>query len=142
MFNRILIVCDGNICRSPTAVAIFMRHCPERDISSAGLIGLTGHEMDEMAREVAAAHGLHCPPHRGRRLNSDLCRKAELILVMERRQRDGLMSQFPAGSGKVMLLGHWCGGEDIPDPYRQDKNAFEHVYNLIDRAVAAWLPHL
>jgi protein-tyrosine phosphatase len=142
MFKRILVVCDGNICRSPTAAAMFMRHCPDRDISSAGLIGLAGHEMDETARQVAAEHGLYCPPHQGRRLNTDLCRQADLILVMQRRQRDELMSQFPIGSGKVMLLGHWCGGEDIPDPYRHDLDTFEHVYQLIDQAVTAWLPRL
>lgn len=142
MFDRILVVCDGNICRSPTAAAMFMQHFPEKDISSAGLIGLAGHEMDETARQVAATHGLYCPPHQGRRLSAELCRKADLILVMERRQRDELMSQFPNGSGKVMLLGHWCGGEDIPDPYRHDKDTFEHVYQLIDQAVAAWLPRL
>ena len=142
MFNRILVVCDGNICRSPTAAAMLMQHCPEKEISSAGLIGLAGYEMDEMARKVAQEHGLHCPPHRGRRLSAELCRKADLILVMERRQRDELMSQFPNGSGKVMLLGHWTGGKDIPDPFRRDQDTFEHVYQLIDQAVAAWLPRL
>lgn len=136
------MVCDGNICRSPTAAAMFMQHCPDRDISSAGLVGLAGHEMDEMARQVAVAHGLNCPPHQARRLSSDLCREVDLILVMERRQRDELMSQFPSGSGKVMLLAHWCGGEDIPDPYRHDQDTFENVYQLIDRAVSAWLPRL
>lgn len=142
MFNSILVICEGNICRSPTAAAILMQHCPDRDISSAGLTALIGYEMDEMARQVAAAHGLHCPPHQARLLNAGLCRTADLILVMERRQRDEVMSQFPTGSGKVMLLGHWCGGKDIPDPYRHDRDTFECVYQLIDQAVSAWLPRL
>jgi len=142
MFNTILVVCDGNICRSPTAAAMLKLHCPHRDVSSAGLVGLVGHEMDGKAREVAASHGLYCPPHQGRRLDSELCGQADLVLVMERRQRDELMKLFPAGSGKVMLLSHWCGGEDIPDPYRRDRDTFEHVYQLMDRAVVAWLPRL
>lgn len=142
MFDRILVVCDGNICRSPTAAAMLAQHCPERDISSAGLVGLIGHEMDVMAREVALNHGLDCPPHQGRRLDAALCRHADLILVMERRQRDEVMKLFPGGSGKVFLLGHWCGGDDIPDPYRRDRTTFEHVYELMNKAVATWLPRL
>jgi protein-tyrosine phosphatase len=142
VFNRILVVCDGNICRSPTAAAMLQLTCPDKDISSAGLVGLVGHEMDGLAREVALSHGLQCPPHQGRKLSADLCRDADLILVMERRQRDEVMKQFPAGSGKVMLLSHWCGGEDIPDPFRRDRVTFEHVYKLMDRSVNAWLPRL
>ena len=142
MFDRILVVCDGNICRSPTAAAILASHLPDRDVSSAGLIGLIDQDMDAMAREVASSHGVNCPPHRGRRLDKAMCREADLILVMERRQRDEVMKLFPGSSGKVFLLSHWCGGDDIPDPYRRDRTTFEHVYESMNRAVAAWIPRL
>ena len=58
MFERILVVCDGNICRSPTVAAMLAAARPEKRISSAGLVGLEGHDMEPTAREVAAAQGL------------------------------------------------------------------------------------
>jgi protein-tyrosine phosphatase len=142
VFERILVVCDGNICRSPTVVAMLQRQTPDRDIRSAGLVALVGHEMDETARAVASDQGLPCPPHRARQLDAEQCADADLILVMERRQRDRIMRQFPAASGKVLLLTHWSGGQDIPDPYRRDRETFLHVYELMDNAVAVWRPRL
>ena len=83
MFERILVVCDGNICRSPTVAAMLAAARPEKRISSAGLVGLEGHDMDPTARDVAAAQGLECGPHQGRKLDRALCQDADLILVMD-----------------------------------------------------------
>ena len=54
MFNRILVVCDGNICRSPTVAAMLRDLKPEKVISSAGLVGLVGQDMEATARAVAS----------------------------------------------------------------------------------------
>ena len=89
MFERILVVCDGNICRSPTVAAMLAAARSDKRISSAGLVGLEGHDMDPTAREVAAAQGLECGPHHGRKLDRAMCHDADLILVMEGRRRAG-----------------------------------------------------
>lgn len=138
MFNRILVVCDGNICRSPTAAAMLRRRKPGKQVLSAGLVGLVGEDMDPMAREVAQLHGLDCGPHTARKLTGEHCRDAELILVMEARQREALIKNYPEVSGKVFLLGHWDGGANIPDPYRRGTEVFEQVYRLLDKAAEAW----
>jgi len=52
------------------------------------------------------------------------------------------MRMAPEASGKIMLLDKWGVAADIPDPYRQQRVAFEHVYDLIERSVAGWLPYL
>ena len=54
MFNRILVVCDGNICRSPTVAAMLRELKPEKAVSSAGLVGLVGQDMEATARAVAS----------------------------------------------------------------------------------------
>ena len=138
MFDRILTVCDGNICRSPTAAAMLRRHRPEKRVTSAGLVGLEGQDMDPVAREVAREHGLDCGEHVARKLMGAHCRDAKIILVMEARQRDALIKSYPEVSGKVFLLSHWNGGRNIPDPYRRGKDAFEQVYRLLDKAAEAW----
>lgn len=142
MFERILVVCDGNICRSPTAAALLGKLLPNRDVSSAGLAAVVGHDMDETARDVAAAHGLVCPPHQARQLDGTIAARADLVLVMEKRQRNEVMKRYPAASGKVFLLSHWDGGEDIPDPFRRDRTVFDNVYRMLEQGVQTWLGRL
>lgn len=142
MFASILTVCDGNICRSPTAAALLRQMLPGRRIDSAGLVGVVDHDMAPLAREVALEHGVDAGPHRGRRLDSALCREYDLILVMEQRQREELIRRYPAASGKVFLLSHWNGAQDIPDPWRRDREVYEEVFKLLQQACAAWLPKL
>lgn len=142
MFERVLVVCDGNICRSPTAAALLAAQKPELQVSSAGLLGLEGHGMDATALAVAEANGVNCGAHRARKLTAELCREADLILVMEGRQRERIVVRFPEASGKTMLLTHWLGGHDIPDPYRQSREVHERIYPMIQNAVAAWAAKL
>ena len=110
MFERVLIVCDGNICRSPTVAALLRELKPGKTVSSAGLVGLVGNEMEPTARAVAEENGLECGPHTARKLDSELCRDSDLILVMESRQKERLSRVFPEASGKTFLLSHWNGG--------------------------------
>jgi protein-tyrosine phosphatase len=55
----------------------------------------------------------------------------------------GAMIQFvPEINGKVYLLDKWLNGSDIPDPYRQQRAAFEHVHEIITQGVSSWEPYL
>ena len=58
MFNSILIVCVGNICRSPTGERLMKHYCPHIQVSSAGLGALVNYPADENAIKVAAQHDL------------------------------------------------------------------------------------
>ncbi|WP_370519513.1 protein tyrosine phosphatase [Alcanivorax sp. DP30] len=142
MFQRILVICDGNICRSPTVEAMLKALKPGLAISSAGLIGLEGQDMEPTAREVAADHGLECGPHIARKLTSEMCRDSDLILVMESRQKDRLGQKFPEASGKTFLATHWNGKNDIPDPYKRGRDAFERIYPMMEAATRAWAEKL
>jgi protein-tyrosine phosphatase len=142
MFNRILVVCDGNICRSPTVAAMLRELKPEKTVSSAGLVGLVGEGMDATARAVAQENGLECGAHVARKLNSELCRDSDLILVMESRQKERLGRAFPEASGKTFLLTHWNGGHDIPDPFKRGREAFERIYPAMREGTKAWAAKL
>ncbi|MQX54389.1 arsenate reductase/protein-tyrosine-phosphatase family protein [Alcanivorax sediminis] len=138
MFNRILVVCDGNICRSPTVAFMLQVLKPEKTISSAGLIGLVGQGMEPTARAVAEDNGLVCGEHTARKLSSEICRDSDLILVMESRQKERLAQSYPEASGKTFLLSHWNGKHDIPDPYKRGRDAFERIYPMMQAATQAW----
>ena len=144
VFKRILIVCVGNICRSPTAEYLFRHHLSAAgaSIESAGLGALVGKPMDPLALQILSEHGVDGSAHRARQITAAMLRDADLVMAMEREHVARLMRLAPEASGKVMLLDRWGQAGDIPDPYRQSREAFDHVYQLIDGAVQSWLPYL
>lgn len=144
MFKRILTICVGNICRSPTAEYLLRDQLAHRgiEVGSAGLGALQGRAMDATAASLLDEHGLDASAHRARQVTPALLREVDLVLAMEKSHLVALTRLAPEASGKLFLLDKWGGARDIPDPYRQERPAFEHVYQLIDRGVQSWLPYL
>ena len=138
MFNKILVVCVGNICRSPTAERLLKNYQPNLLVESAGLGALVGKGADERAMSVAQAHNLSLDGHVARQVSGRMCRDYDLILAMEKRHIHALCELAPEMRGKVMLFGHWDGEREIPDPYRKSREAFEAVYTLLDQSAQQW----
>ncbi|RJE75711.1 phosphotyrosine protein phosphatase [Pseudoalteromonas sp. MSK9-3] len=144
MFDSILVVCAGNICRSPTAEYILKDKLQGKSIrvSSAGLTALEGKSADATAVELAQQQKIDMSAHKGRQLNSSLVAENSVILVMEQRHLSDLCNRYPQARGKTFLLGKWLDDKEVPDPYRQSREAFEHVYELIESACGAWQKYL
>lgn len=144
MFKRILIVCVGNICRSPTAEFLFREKLKHRDIhiSSAGLKALVGRPMDDNAMQILKERGIDAVEHRARQLNPTMLREADLVLTMERDHLTTVSRLAPEASGKLFLLDKWQDANDVPDPYRQSREVFEHVHVMIEHGVESWLRYL
>lgn len=140
MFQRILIVCVGNICRSPMAEALLKHQLKEAGrngvvVESAGIAALVGKPADEMAQALMRERGIDLSAHRARQLDSTLVRSFDLILVMERGHQRQIEASFPSARGKVFRIGHWKNF-DVPDPYRQPREAFERSLALIESGLA------
>ena len=144
MFKSILVVCVGNICRSPTGEALLKSKLEGRNIqvSSAGLGALVGKPVDAMATQVMADAGYALPDHQARQLTSGMLREADLVLVMEQKHLQSVHAMTPEARGKTFLFGKWSDNCEVPDPYRQQLPAFEHVFKILDKAATAWLPYL
>ena len=144
MFNTILVVCAGNICRSPTAEYWLKSKLAQShiNVSSAGLTALVGKGAEPTASNIALADNIDMSGHQARQLSPALILENDLILVMEKRHLSDLLRQYPQARGKTFLLGKWLDDTEIPDPYRQSHEAFEHVYQLIDKACTAWQKYL
>ena len=144
MIQRILIVCVGNICRSPMAEALLRDRLRGRNVAveSAGLAALVGKPIDADAGAVLAAQGLAADTHCARKLTPELIASADLVLAMDQRQLSAIRAIAPQARGKTYLLGHWIKGADIADPYGQARPVFEETFTLIERAVDAWVKRL
>jgi protein-tyrosine phosphatase len=145
VFKKILIICVGNICRSPTAEYLLRQQLADRDIQvgSAGLGALVGHPVERHAMAILKERGgIDASEHRARQVDAVMLREADLVLGMERRHLAATARLAPEASGKLFLLGKWSDFESVPDPYRQPRRVFENVYGLIERGVDSWLRYL
>ena len=140
MIRHILVVCVGNICRSPMAEALLKRELRGQDgfaVESAGLGALVGHPASEYSIELMDELGEDITGHRARQIQPDMVRDADLVLVMEAGHRRAIDDADPTARGKVHRLGEWQD-KDIDDPYRQPKAAFADALEDIIEGVASW----
>ena len=143
MFKNILVVCTGNICRSPMCEYMLKQKLGEDfQISSAGIGALVGQTIDPTAGELLKEHGINNINHTARQINSDMLSKADLVIVMDTKHKRSLTKKYPTMLGKIQLLGKWSNNQEVPDPYRQQRPAFEHVYKLINQYTEQWLKKL
>ena len=142
MFNSILTVCVGNICRSPAAELLFQHALPAKSVSSAGLGALVGNGMDPNAAKFLLETGIDTSGHRSRQLTRDMTSSSDLIIVMEEWQVGAVCDTDPNARGKTMLLGKWIDNREIPDPYRKSEEMFSRVHDLIVRSCNSWINKL
>jgi len=138
MFNNILVVCIGNICRSPMAEALLKARAPAGVIiHSAGIGALVGEPADPASVKLMQQRGIDITAHRARQLSSAMLQQAELILVMEDGHQKHIHSLSPAARGKVHCLGKW-ENHQISDPYKTSPEYFASILVLIEQGVDAW----
>ncbi|MDI3362646.1 protein tyrosine phosphatase [Lelliottia sp. V106_10] len=142
MVNSILVVCTGNICRSPIGERLLRQQMPGFTVASAGVSGLVGHAADARAQEVAALHGVSLEGHVAQKLTPQLMREYDLILAMEPEHLNHISAMAPEIRGRSLLFGQWLQTRAIPDPYRKSHEAYEYVFDLLGRASQEWAQRL
>ncbi|MBX2817417.1 MAG: low molecular weight phosphotyrosine protein phosphatase [Saprospiraceae bacterium] len=140
---KLLMVCLGNICRSPLAEGIARSLIDDRgldwEVDSAGTSGWhDGQAPDNRSIAVAANHGIDLTAQRSRKIEVRDLEKFDLILAMDRQnQRDVLELASDQQRSKVQLILNYAQpGLDleVPDPYYGGAQGFEHVYQLLLQA--------
>ena len=145
VFERILVVCIGNICRSPMAAALLghnlASHNPAVEVQSAGLAALVGYPADPLAQELLRERGIDLSDHRARQLTAAMVMDADLVLAMETAQVKMVESMLPGARGRVHRLGK-AGAFDVPDPYGRSRDTFVQALGLIDQGLTDWQSRL
>lgn len=141
MVRSILVVCIGNVCRSPMAACLLRRALPDCEVASAGLAPPVGAPADPRAVRVLAREGCGLVNHRARAVDAAQVATADLILVMESRQRDELEQLYPEAQGKTYRLCEFARA-DVPDPFGCSIGMFGIVLDLIKLGVASWSTQL
>lgn len=143
--THVLMVCLGNICRSPTAEGVLRTKLQRAgldrrvDVASAGTHGERGSVPDARAVAAAARRGYDLSRIRSRRLTDKDFERFDLVLAMDLENLDHLMTQCPATHhdrlGLLLELGApSLGLREVPDPYYGAPAGFERVLDLIEPA--------
>ncbi|WP_201546558.1 low molecular weight protein-tyrosine-phosphatase [Psychrobacter immobilis] len=136
-FNNILVVCVGNICRSPMAEALLKQRYPNKNIDSAGVGALVGHPADPAALEIMNEQQIDITKHVAKQIDEILAKKADIIFTMSDGQTKWIEERWPFCRGKTFKLGHWKD-KDIADPYKHEKSAFQTAYQDIVDSLEQW----
>jgi len=150
---RVLFVCWGNICRSPTAEALLRREVRAAELSdlvevdSAGVSAEhSGSPPDRRSQAEARSRGLDMSDLRARRVSSDDWDRFDLLLVTDDAVERSLRRQAPrrADLSKVARITDFLPTGDlteVPDPYYGGADGFRHVFDLLEEASTAILTH-
>ena len=151
--HRLLFVCMGNICRSPTAEGVFrkvwMDRAPELSIyvDSAGTHAYhVGQPPDPRAQRAALRRGVDLSAQRARRVVAEDFARFDLVLAMDRLNVE-LLKELggPDYHDRVRLFLEFApqtGRTEVPDPYYGGSNGFEHVLDLVEEASIGLLEHV
>jgi len=166
---KILVVCTGNICRSPAAEMMLRdRLRANVRVESAGTGALVGDDIDAQTRRLLEAQGVTAPSFSARQLSVAMVQRADLVLTMTREHRSAVLRLEPralrrtftlteaaalvdhtdnAGSPEALgayrpFLDITDAQYDIVDPYRRSAATHRSAFASITRALDVLVPHL
>lgn len=150
---KVLFICMGNICRSPTAEGVFKRHVIEAGLADVILSDSAGtHDYhigeppDRRAQMAARRRGYDIASLRARRVSAEDFARFDLLLAMDEHNLETLKQHCPPEHRhKLQLFLEFAGRgavREVPDPYYGGPQGFEQVLDLIEDAAQGLLRHI
>lgn len=142
---KVLVICLGNICRSPLGEGILHHHKPNTDwhIDSAGIGNWhVGSAPDNRSIKVAMENGIDISSQKTRQITQDDFNTFDFILVMEPDQIEILERNYSKGKAQVKLITEWAHPNEniiVPDPYYGEQKDFSFAFNLLEKSCLAFI---
>jgi protein-tyrosine phosphatase len=146
---KVLFVCLGNICRSPTAEGVFRQLVQQEglmeliEVDSAGTHAYhIGKPPDARAQAAARQRGIDLSRLRGRQARVEDLHRFDYVLAMDRENYENLIALCPPGlEQKIRLFMEFAPdeAEEVPDPYFGGASGFDRVLDMIDAAARGLL---
>ena len=151
--KKILFICMGNICRSPSAEAVFGQLINERglghcyDLDSAGTHSYhVGAKPDQRSRQAARQRGIQMDHLRARQVVASDFQRFDHLIVMDEANRRELHRMFPGEDhskvNSMMFYAPDAAHSEVPDPYYGGADGFDLVLDLLETASKGLLAHL
>ncbi len=151
MIKKVLFVCLGNICRSPSAEGVFLAKLNELGLNekyhvdSAGTGAWhVGNLADPRMRKHAAKRGYDLVS-RARQVEEEDFDEFDIIIAMDGSNYRNLQNLSPNGTAELRMMTDFCSAyqsDEVPDPYYGGEDGFEHVLDLLEDACAGLLDYL
>lgn len=149
---KVLFICMGNICRSPTAEGVFRHKVKNADIEDQFVIDSAGthayhvgNPPDLRAQDAALKRGIDLRTQRARRVKTDDFLTFDYVIAMDESNKRDLLTICPAGyEDRIHLFLDFadCKESEVPDPYYGQGRGFEIVLNLVENAADGLLEHI
>ena len=140
----ILVVCTANICRSPAGQAVLVKQlCNHKvRVDSAGTHALDGNVIDPTMANLLQARAFDAmAQHRSRPIMPTMLASYDLVLCMQDQHVQQVLALYPAGRGKVRLLGHWSA-QQINDPIGKAEPVYATALSQIELCAGQWAKKL
>jgi protein-tyrosine phosphatase len=136
---KILVVCHGNVCRSPYLQAVLQRAFPKVAVTSAGFFG-SDRAVPEISVTLSAKRGLDLSRYRSRPLTQSTVGNPDLVIVMDSYQARQLARMFAINRARIVIAGDldplFDASRSITDPWNQSSDVFESSFDRLDRCAA------
>lgn len=137
--RRILVVCTGNVCRSPYLEALLKRALPGIRIASAGLVGFD-RTVPSAALMIAARRGIDLSDFRSQTVEAHRARTADVVVVMDERQARYLNAYAGIARGRIIVAGDLdptaAYSRTITDPWQKSSDVYEATFDRLDRCAS------
>jgi protein-tyrosine phosphatase len=135
--RSILVICHGNICRSPYFAALVKRRLPDVKVASAGFVAPAGRSVPPFSLTVSSERGIDLSTFRSQTVAPAHVRGADLFVVMEKGQARFLSLRFGIEPERIIVAGDLdpmpASSRDIMDPWQGSIEAFEASFDRLGR---------